>query len=111
HVKPTASAGRSRATKRFGLPTVGVHRRTKQETHCAPPSGSKQPARLRRVELFCLRRCLDFDPARLSAFAQRQDEFEHAMAIRRLNVLRVDVFGQRELTLEPSITDFADNRL
>jgi hypothetical protein len=33
------------------------------------------------------------------------------MAIGRLNVLRVDVFGQRKLTLEPSIADLADNRL
>jgi hypothetical protein len=40
--------------------------------------------------LSCLRlqRRLDLDPARFGALLQRQNQFEHAVTIRRLHVLR-----------------------
>src|SRR5882672_10155517 len=44
---------------------------------------------------------------RLRAFLQRQREFEHSMAICRLHVLRVDIFSQREVALEPPVRDVA----
>src|SRR5687767_2477072 len=68
-------------------------------------------ARLGRVQLFALRCGLHRDPMRLRPLGQGEDEFEHAMAIRRLHMLRVDLLRQRKLTLEPAVRDFADDGL
>ena len=47
------------------------------------------------------------------AFAQRQDEFEHAMAIHRLHVLRINLFRQRPRSISTAKKDgslFGANR-
>src|SRR5687767_4012833 len=53
------------------------------------------PSWLRDVALFALRRRVHWNPMRLRRLAQGQRQFEHAVAVRRLDLLRVDLFGQR----------------
>jgi hypothetical protein len=41
----------------------------------------------------------------------RQHQFEHPVAVCRLNLLRIDVLGERELALEPAIPNVPDDGL
>src|SRR4051794_40514963 len=66
---------------------------------------------LRRVELFGPRRHVNLDAARLRALLQRQHQFEHPVAVGRLNLFRIDVLRKREFPLEPAVADLAEDRL
>src|SRR4051812_35817802 len=66
---------------------------------------------LRRLELFGPRRHINLDAARLRALLQRQHQFEHPVAVGRLNLFRMDVLGKREFPLEPAVADLAEERL
>ena len=77
------------------LPSRDAPQSAKQVPHECIVLSRRYRARLGRVQLFALRCGLHRDPMRLRLLGQREDEFEHAMAIRRLHMLRVDLLRQR----------------